>query len=91
MKPLLTKDSPLYLKRLARALNEEAMTGNGFYFKPTTRVFPIRGNKARLRRDWIDSKLTIQCRQICGDWHVAELDSFSTASNCEEITASRVA
>lgn len=31
MKPLLETDSPLYLKRLVRALNSEARTGNGFY------------------------------------------------------------
>lgn len=74
MKPLLPKDSPLYLKRLVRALNADALSGNGFMFKP---------NAARFRKGGIE------CRQIGGGWHDAEPDSFSSVTRCEEITASR--
>lgn len=53
MKPLLPLDSPKYLRRLVRALNAEAMRGNGFYSQlriapGSTDNWNIRCNQARL-------------------------------------------
>lgn len=83
MKPLIEKTSSLYLKRLVRALNEEAMSGNGFMFKPADGRYYLRGNAARFR----DGR--IECRTVGGGWHAAEPDSFSSVARTEEIVASR--
>ena len=79
VKPLLAINSPLYLKRLVRALNQEAMAGNGF----------LAGFHGRC----LSAKFThgeIMVRQTSGEWIYATHSSFSSVSSGEEIAASRV-
>lgn len=85
MKPLIDKDSPLYLRRMVRELNAEAMKGDGF-------IAPFLSGDARCQvarqapgGDWIE------CRTAQGQWAAPLWPgyAFRSVSSGEEITASR--
>jgi len=79
---LIATNSPLYLRRMVRALNAEAMTGNGFYYWPTDRA-GMRCNRARLVAG------VVQVRSLDAGWlGVAPGNRFETC-NGVEIVASR--
>jgi hypothetical protein len=82
IKPLLSTTSPLYLKRMVRALNAEAITGNGFY--ASTGTFSVRCNMARVRGG------VLECRSLACDpmWFTPSRNSFMDVYS-REITASR--
>jgi hypothetical protein len=78
----LTTTSPLYLTRLVRALNAEAMTGNGFYASIATHYALC--NMARVRRG------VLECRSLSCDpmWFTPSRNSFMDVYS-RKITASR--
>jgi hypothetical protein len=82
IKPLLSTTSPLYLKRMVRVLNAEAMTGNGFYASIATHS--VRCNMARVRGG------VLECRSLDCDpmWFTPSRNNFMDAYS-REITASR--
>ena len=78
MKPLILTDSPLYLRRLVRELNQAGLR-DGFYTR-----YGDRCNRARRLSDG-----TLQVRRIGGTWIQPSLPhSFSDAYG-REIIASR--
>jgi len=83
MKPLIDANSPLYLKRLVRALNIEAMAGNGFFAPQST--FMIRCNEAMLHGSMIQVRAV---RDIIPRWFYPSRNYFETV-NGTEIVASR--
>lgn len=85
MKPLLETSSPLYLKRLVRALNSEARTGNGFYLKhgPGSVLIDCRCNRARF------NGAGIECLDFHGYWHPLQPGDTLEDCNSREIVASR--
>lgn len=81
MNELLQLDSPKYLKRLARALNEESYTGNGFYAVFSGQA--SRCSSARLRGG------VIEARQLSSSqWLSPDLNTFCDAYG-RNIVASR--
>lgn len=76
MKPLIPTDSPLYLRRLVRELNQAGLR-DGFYTK-----FGVRCNRARR-----NSAGWIQCRTPDGNWSL-QSPPFSDPYG-REIIASR--
>lgn len=77
--PLISKDSPLYVKRLARELNSQE---NGFYAK--TSVFKVRCNRARIVGG------VLQCHSLsCEPAWFAPVNNFFEDYNGNEVVASR--
>ncbi len=74
MKPLLEPASTKYLRRLVRALNAEAMTGNGFYASTPDGV--ARCNRARLSGECLEVKA------LAGNWFTPEGLDFFDAYEC---------
>lgn len=80
MKPLLPIDSPTYLRRLVRALNEVGMVG-AFYCEASP--YSIQCNRARLRAG------NLECHSLAtGAWLPPSSLSFSDAYG-RDIVASR--
>ena len=90
MKPLLETTDPRHLRRLVRALNSEAMTGNGFYHQlriapGSTDNWNVRCNAARLKM--IPGGFRLDVRPIGRGWMPAETMVFGTCYG-QSITAS---
>ena len=84
MKPPLSPDSPKYLRRLVRALNAEAMTGNGFYAPAA--AHSVRCGRARLK----DGKIEVHSTATHPEWFAPSANTFSDPYG-REIVASRQA
>lgn len=69
MKPLLSEDSIAYKRRLVRALNSEAMKGNGFYIQSGNSN--VRCLRARLRNGAIECLSGLSCASGRHKWIVA--------------------
>ena len=80
MKPPIPLSSPLYLRRLVRALNAEAATGNGFYAGTPDGACRC-GRACRCGE-------CVEVRPIGGSWFATEGLSFWD-SNGRDIVASR--
>jgi len=81
MKPLLPIDSPAYLRRLIRAMNEAGKL-DGFYCPVA--CHNVRCNRARLRA----GKLECRSRACSPEWFTPSSLSFSDAYG-RNIVASR--
>lgn len=68
MKPLISTDSPLYLKRLVWALNEQP---DGFYAPYA--AFSFRCNRARLHK----GELQVHSYSEGADWFTPNEDVFT--------------
>lgn len=79
MKPLLSLDSPLYLKRLVRALNFEQ---DGFY--ASIKCHRVRCNRARFKKGSIEVR-SFKCTPM---WFVPVTHVF-TDTYARQIVASR--
>jgi hypothetical protein len=81
MKPLIPTDSPLYLRRLVRELNDQP---DGFYVADKEAGKVKRCSRARLRLGRL-----VQVREIGGGWFFIPTNS-SICNPCgSEIIASR--